>query len=910
MSNYYIKNNSDYNNIYIPKNINQKKYDNNFLSENNINFILSTNKHKTKNKENIMNNIKSDSTSKVISFNYSQSKPYYKYSHIYTIPNDAKFNLTHAIGNIENDIKITNKKNNEINIKSFVDSKNNYYIKKNINDFCFSCKRNYENKKTENMLKEMFKGQKVETFTKTINIRTFNSPNKPNKNKNIIINFSDIKKDNDDNNKINKSHEMMRNTENIKKDIYNKKNIEILENKTDINNEEEKELRDIENKEQNSIEEDVIKNIENIEVNYSEEKEINEVENKEEQNGNKKKENELNSIEKKDGKNSEQNKDIDILDANKNYLKEENKNLSENNMNDVENSSSKNGEYYNSKELNEIKEDTEKDEKKEDNILNENILNSDNNDKSEEKLENKINENNNINNIKIIKDDSIKKENDNTNDISTNINDIKNTSKKISNLIENLESMKIEKCKEKNETNNYQIKKDNVFNNDVIHNTGLNQREENNNFINNKENNNYIQHNKEEEKEDNKINSNKKTDIKENMECLNLEDEKVINNIITSNEQNEKNIKNDKKELIYLDNLDNKENKKTLDNIKKEDNVELKKEENNIIKNKDIIQIEENEEFKEIKNKDDELKNDNYLKEEKEIDYINTFNKDLVIESKSENDITNNINNEQEEINTKNEKIKNKLEIKIENQIEIKNQINSISKSQKLIDSWSQTPSEEIPPIFPLNNNKTIKKISLFPDNNNIKKDSKNEENNTSNNQRNDSINIMLDLSKERVDTRFSKRSKDSHYTQNKEEKGIFKEDYILKDLEIISEDEIKRLNLNQIALRFIEVLYKDIEKIKKKEELKIYDEKIILLANIIIYMKNLNQLKVLECLKKAADTYNKIEVFEKLDKKVEELNKFKKFGFSDTSIINKNNSILSNEKGYTGRMSDSKYNK
>ena len=74
--------------------------------------------------------------------------------------------MIHTLGNIENDIKIGNVNNKEINVKSCVDNRCNCFIKKNINDFCFACKRNYENEKTKNMLKEMFKGQEIETFTK------------------------------------------------------------------------------------------------------------------------------------------------------------------------------------------------------------------------------------------------------------------------------------------------------------------------------------------------------------------------------------------------------------------------------------------------------------------------------------------------------------------------------------------------------------------------------------------------------------------------------------------------------------------------------------------------------------------------------------------------------------------------
>ena len=150
------------------QNIKPKKYDSNILSSNNINFILAPNEHHTIKEKNIINNDQINSTDKIISFNYSQSKPYYKYNHIYTIPSDSKFNLIHALGNIENDIKIINENNKEINVKSCVDNRSNCFIKKNINDFCFSCKRNYENEKIKNMLKEMFKGQEIETFTKTV----------------------------------------------------------------------------------------------------------------------------------------------------------------------------------------------------------------------------------------------------------------------------------------------------------------------------------------------------------------------------------------------------------------------------------------------------------------------------------------------------------------------------------------------------------------------------------------------------------------------------------------------------------------------------------------------------------------------------------------------------------------------
>ena len=166
-----------------------KKYDSKLLSLNNINFILypgQDNKHEKIEKEN--KNINKEN--KII-INYSQENPYYKCTHIYSMPNDIKYNLIHTSGNYNNDINIQSEKSNKIKIKTFIDdNKKNLYIKKNLNDYCFACKRNYENKKIKNMVQEMFKGQEIETSIKNINIKTFNSSNKV-KNNNII-NFSSI----------------------------------------------------------------------------------------------------------------------------------------------------------------------------------------------------------------------------------------------------------------------------------------------------------------------------------------------------------------------------------------------------------------------------------------------------------------------------------------------------------------------------------------------------------------------------------------------------------------------------------------------------------------------------------------------------------------------------------------------
>ena len=227
------------------QNIITKKYDSNILSSNNINFILASNKLPIKKEEKIINNDQINSTDKIISFNNSQSKPYYKYNHIYTIPSNSKFNLIHTLGNIENDIKIGNVNNKEINVKSCVDNRCNCFIKKNINDFCFACKRNYENEKTKIMLKEMFKGQEIETFTKTVHIKTFNSPSKYNKNKtnnkNTIINFSTIKNENNDNNQNNLENKEIDNN-NINSNEDNINIINKIDESEEGKKEEEKEI--------------------------------------------------------------------------------------------------------------------------------------------------------------------------------------------------------------------------------------------------------------------------------------------------------------------------------------------------------------------------------------------------------------------------------------------------------------------------------------------------------------------------------------------------------------------------------------------------------------------------------------------------------------------------------------------
>ena len=125
------------------------------------------------------------------------------------------------------------------------------------------------------------------------------------------------------------------------------------------------------------------------------------------------------------------------------------------------------------------------------------------------------------------------------------------------------------------------------------------------------------------------------------------------------------------------------------------------------------------------------------------------------------------------------------------------------------------------------------------------------------------------------------KKNKNSN---KKEEKNIFNIDKndSIDGAEILTESEVKTFNLNQVTLRFIDILYKNDFKLKLKEDNIINDDEILKIANLIIYMNKANQIKILECMKKAANNYIKIKIFEKLVKYVDEINKIKKFGIHD----------------------------
>ena len=113
----------------------------------------------------------------------------------------------------------------------------------------------------------------------------------------------------------------------------------------------------------------------------------------------------------------------------------------------------------------------------------------------------------------------------------------------------------------------------------------------------------------------------------------------------------------------------------------------------------------------------------------------------------------------------------------------------------------------------------------------------------------------------------------------------------------IYSKVEIKEEELNQLIIRFIDILYKDVDKIlNNKDGFKSYNYKINRIANMIIFMKNVDQIKIMEALKRTADSYNKMEIFKKLNNEIDEINKFRKTkGYKHERISN-------SKEGYSNR--------
>ena len=94
----------------------------------------------------------------------------------------------------------------------------------------------------------------------------------------------------------------------------------------------------------------------------------------------------------------------------------------------------------------------------------------------------------------------------------------------------------------------------------------------------------------------------------------------------------------------------------------------------------------------------------------------------------------------------------------------------------------------------------------------------------------------------------------------------------------IYSKVKIKQDELNQLIIHFIIILYKDVDKLlNNKDGFKSYNYEINRIANMLIFMKNVDQIKIMEASKRTADSYNKMEIFKKLNNEIDEINKFRK---------------------------------
>jgi hypothetical protein len=94
----------------------------------------------------------------------------------------------------------------------------------------------------------------------------------------------------------------------------------------------------------------------------------------------------------------------------------------------------------------------------------------------------------------------------------------------------------------------------------------------------------------------------------------------------------------------------------------------------------------------------------------------------------------------------------------------------------------------------------------------------------------------------------------------------------------IYNKKTLKKEELNQLIYYFIDILYKDVDKLlNDKEGLMSYNYKISRIAKIVVFMDNIDQIKVLESMKKTADSHNKMELYERLSDEVEGINKMRK---------------------------------
>lgn len=111
----------------------------------------------------------------------------------------------------------------------------------------------------------------------------------------------------------------------------------------------------------------------------------------------------------------------------------------------------------------------------------------------------------------------------------------------------------------------------------------------------------------------------------------------------------------------------------------------------------------------------------------------------------------------------------------------------------------------------------------------------------------------------------------------------------------VLNKKKIKDDEINQLIFCFIDILYTDADVIlKNKKFIIFYSEGINRIVKMIIVMNNIDQIKILEALKRTADSYSKMELYEKLTNEVEQKTKNKKIKKTNY------NNILNNKEEYS----------
>ena len=475
------------------------------------------------------------------------------------------------------------------------------------------------------------------------------------------------------------------------------------------------------------------------------------------------------------------------------------------------------------------------------------------------------------------------------------INDIK--------IINNINKQKdIDKINENNK-NSININTDKNINIDINKNNNIKKDKikmmNYNIIVNNKEKEKCINRNNiksENEEEFYKNNNKNKIEFNKDITKNNKEKEKKFNkdNIINGEEKqfNKENIKNENETIIYKDNNNSNSNNETKyqSNLKKDKILKIK-----INKKEEDIDNGDNSIINNINNKDKYYSNNILIKESnnnlnKKINNIKKIDKtkikEIILNKIKDNESRNELN-----------KIKNLSEIKDSYKQIISSREKNIKKnkidiSNKNKGNYSKKIKNNLKLLNIINKNNFQNKYSniLKTEPNHINKKYKEKYYNNTNNYK----------IKDYKDCFQKEKSSEKNKKILKKEKDI---DYLYKfsslKESVFTKEELKERELNEIILNFIDILYKDVDKfLNNKNALKLYDEKINEIANIIIFMNDVEQVKVMEAMNKAAISYNKKELFYRLSNEVDEMNKIKNYKEY------KNVNISKEKEGYTYRES------